>query len=168
MLNKEIEKLLVDQVNFEILSAYLYLSMGTYADSIDVPGFANWFKVQWEEEIFHSQKLANYVTERGGRVILEAIEKPKSDWNSLLDTFQDALSHEEKVTARINNIMTKAVELKDHATISFLNWFIDEQVEEEGNVDAIIKKLKMLGNSGHGLFMLDKEFAARTFVPPAK
>ena len=146
MLNKEIEALLVDQINFEISSAYLYLAMASYCDSIDMPGFANWFKVQWEEEIFHAMKMYNYV----------------------IDSFKAALGHEQKVTARINNIMTAAVEVKDHATISFLNWFIDEQVEEESNVDNIIKQLKMVGPSGHGLFMLDKEMKTRAFTPPVK
>lgn len=166
MLNKEIETLLVDQVNFEISSAYLYLAMAAYCDSIDMPGFANWFKVQWEEEIFHSNKMYAYIVDRGGKIEMEKIDKPQSTWDSLIDAFKAALAHEQVVTERINKIMSAAVKVGDHATISFLNWFIDEQVEEEANVDNIVKQLKMLGSSGHGLFMLDKEMKARTFTAP--
>ena len=168
MLNKKIEDLIVEQMNFEIHSAYIYLAMGAYCDSIDMPGFANWFKVQWEEEIFHATRMYEYIVERGGRPMMEAIPAPPKEWNSLLDSFEKALLHEQEVTSRINNIMTEAVNLSDHATRSFFNWYIDEQVEEESNVDTIIKQLKMVKDSGHGLFMMDKDMGSRVFVKPEK
>lgn len=167
MLKKKIEKMLVDQINFEIYSAYIYLAMAAYCDSKDYPGFANWLKVQWEEEIFHAMKMYNYVIERGGTVILDKIDAPPKTWKSLIAVFEHALEHEQIVTSRINKMMTAAIKEDDHATRSFLNWYVDEQVEEEANVDGIIKRLKMLKGSGHGLFMFDKELSTRTFTPPA-
>ncbi len=168
MLDKKIEDMIVEQMNFEIHSAYIYLAMGAYCDSIDMPGFANWFKIQWEEEIYHSTRMYEYIVERGGRPILESIEAPQKEWSSLIDTFEKALIHEQEVTKRINSIMTEAVNLSDHATRSFFNWYIDEQVEEEATVDTIIKQLKMVKDSGHGLFMMDKEMGSRAFVKPTK
>lgn len=167
MLKKNIEKMLVDQVNFEIYSAYIYLAMAAYCDDKDLPGFANWLKIQWEEEIFHAMKMYNYVLERGGRIVLHKIDAPPKTWKSLQAVFEHALEHEQIVTGRINDIMTAAIKAGDHATRSFLNWYVDEQVEEEANVDGIIKRLKMLKGSGHGMFMFDKELASRTFTPPA-
>lgn len=166
MLSKNIEKMLSDQVNFEIYSAYIYLSMGAYSDSIDMPGAANWFKIQWEEENFHAHKLYDYLLERDGRQIFDAIPQPQSDWSSLQNAFEGALEHEQLVTSRINDIMAQAEQEKDYATRSFLQWFIDEQVEEESNVRELIRQIKMVKDSGHGLYMLDKELAARTFTPP--
>ena len=168
MINKKIEKMLVDQVNFEIYSAYIYLGMAAYCDDKDLPGFANWLKIQWEEEIFHAMKMYNYVIERGGKITLNAIPAPPKTWKSVVAVFEHALKHEQLVTGRINNMMTSAIKENDHATRSFLNWYVDEQVEEEANVDGIIKRLKMVKDSGHGLFMFDKELAARIFVPPVK
>ena len=168
MIKKKIEKMLVDQVNFEIYSAYIYLGMAAYCDDKDYPGFANWLKIQWEEEIFHAMKMYNYIIERGGKIALNAIPAPPKTWKSVITVFEHALEHEQLVTTRINKMMTAAIKEDDHATRSFLNWFVDEQVEEEANVDGIIKRLKMVKDSGHGLFMFDKELAARTFVPPVK
>lgn len=166
MLSKNIEKMLADQVNFEIYSAYIYLAMGAYSDSIDMPGAANWFKIQWEEEIFHANKLYDYLLERDGRQIFAAIPQPQSEWESLQKAFEGALTHEQLVTSRINDIMAQAEQEKDYATRSFLQWFVDEQVEEESNVRELIRQIKMVKDSGHGLYMLDKELAARTFTPP--
>jgi ferritin len=167
IMNKKIEQMINEQMNFEIYSAYIYLAMGAYCDSIDLNGFANWMKVQWEEELFHAKKMYMYLVERGGRPTFSAIPEPKKDYESVKEAFEQALAHEKIVTERINNIMTTAIEENDHATKSFLNWFVDEQVEEESNVDSILKKLNLLNNSGHGMFMMDKDLATRVFVQPA-
>ena len=168
MLSKKMEAAINDQMNFEIYSGYIYLAMGAYMDSIDLPGFANWMKVQWEEEFFHAKKMYNYLVERGGRPFYTQVPEPPKDWESVKAAFEHALEHERIVTGRINDLMTLAIEENDHATRSFLNWYVDEQVEEESSVDAIIKKLNLINNSGHGIFMLDKELGARVFSPPAQ
>ncbi len=168
MLSKKVEKMINDQMNFEIYSGYIYLAMGAYMDSLDLPGFANWMKVQWQEEFFHAQKMYNYLLERGGRPVLTQVPAPPKDWKSVKAAFEHALEHEQIVTGRINDIMNAAIKENDHATRSFLNWYVDEQVEEEASVDAIIKKLKLMKESGHGMYMLDKELGSRTFTAPAE
>ncbi len=168
MLNKRIEEMLVDQMNFERYSGYIYLAMGAYLDSIDLGGFANWMKIQNEEELFHAEKMYNYILERGGRPVWKEIPAPGVEWESVKACFETALEHERIVTDRINKMMTAAIEENDHATRSFLNWYVDEQVEEESNVDSIIKHLNLIKDSGQGIFMMDKELGARTFTPPAK
>lgn len=166
MLNQKIEKGLVDQMNYEIYSAFIYKAMGAYLDSIDLAGMANWMKVQYEEEMFHAEKMYSFIVEREGRAFFTAFPPLPVEWDSIKAVFEGALEHERTVTSRINNLMTLALEEKDHATHSFLNWFVNEQVEEEANVITILKQLKLMGDSGHGLYMLDKELAARIFVPP--
>ncbi|HDT11767.1 MAG TPA: ferritin [bacterium] len=168
MLSKKMEKMINDQMNFEIYSGYIYLAMGAYMDSLDLAGFANWMKVQWQEEFFHAQKMYNYLLERGGRPFLTEVPAPPKDWKSVKGAFEHALEHEQIVTGRINDIMNLAIKENDHATRSFLNWYVDEQVEEEASVDAIIKKLKLMKESGHGMYMLDKELGGRTFTAPAE
>ena len=113
-------------------------------------------------------KFFRYIGGRGGRVCLEAIEKPQSEWKSPLDAMEAALKHEEYISGRVNDLVNLAVEEKDHATASFLRWFVDEQVEEEENVNEVVQKLRLLGNDGGGLFMLDRDMAARVFTPPAE
>lgn len=167
MLNERIEKMLVEQMNFEISSAYIYLAMGAYLDSCDMPGLANWMKVQWQEEIFHATKMYDYIVDRGGRIVMEGIAAPQDEWGSVLAVFEHALRHEQTVTEKINKLMTAAIEEHDHATRSFLNWYVDEQIEEEANVEGIIKHLKMVKDSGHGMYMLDKELSTRVFVQPS-
>lgn len=166
MINDKIEKMINDQMNFEFYSAYIYKAMAAYCDSVDLKGFANWFKVQEQEENFHADKFYNFLLDRGGRPYFTEIPYPPKDWDSIKAVFEHALKHERIVTERINNIMTVSLKLKDHATSSFLNWYVDEQVEEESNVDSIIKQLKLLEGSGHGLFMIDKELLTRVFTPP--
>ncbi|MCD4713889.1 MAG: ferritin [Clostridiales bacterium] len=166
MINPRLEEAINKQINAELYSAYLYLSMAAYFEDANLPGFANWMRVQFEEEQFHGMRFLNYLVERGGRVKLEAIEKPRFEWNSVLEVFEETLEHEKHVTALINNIADIAEEEKDRATRNLLIWFIDEQVEEEGAAEKIINELKMIGGEGHGMLMLDREFAARTFVPP--
>lgn len=167
MLNKKIEKMINEQMSFEIYSGYIYLAMGAYMDSLDLPGFANWMKVQWQEEFFHAQKMYNYLVERGGKPSFGAIPEPPKTWKSVKAAFEHALEHEQIVTGRINDIMTAAIKENDYATRSFINWYVDEQVEEEANVEAVIKKLTLMKEAPHGVYMLDKELAARVFTPPA-
>jgi len=156
------------QINAELYSAYLYYSMSNYFESISMPGFAQWMEAQAQEEMYHATKLVGYLHERGGRVILEAIDKPQSDWESPLAVAEHVLAHEEKVTGLINALVDVAHEEHDHASGIFLQWFVLEQVEEEANVGAILGKLKMVGKDSSSLFALDQEMGQRVFTPPAK
>ena len=167
MLSKKMEKALNRQVNAEFFSAYLYLSMEAYFESLNLKGFANWMHCQTQEELFHATKIYSFINERGGRVKLSAIDKPQFEWKSPLDAFEAALNHEKKVTGLINNIVDLALKEKDHASNIFLQWFVSEQVEEEDNVDSVIQSLKLMGNAAGGLFMVDKELTARVFTMPA-
>ena len=167
MLSNTMELAINDQVKWELYSAYLYLSMASYFENIGLPGFASWMRVQDQEERFHAMKFFNFVIERGARMTLQAIDAPPSEWQSPLHVFEETLKHEQHVTARINDLMDQAIKEKDHATVSFLHWYIDEQVEEEAGVSDVINKLKMVEKTSGGLFMLDKEMAARVFTPPA-
>lgn len=158
------EKALNEQINKELYSSYLYLSMSAFAHSLGLPGVANWMKVQAQEELTHANKFFNYIHERNGKVLLTAIESVDTEFGSVLDLFHRVMEHEQFVTDSINNLTDISIELSDHATRSMLLWFIDEQVEEEANVQNIIDQLKMVDGKGHGLFMLDKELGARVFV----
>jgi len=162
---KKVELEINKQINAELYSAYLYLSMQSYFDSINLAGFASWMRVQAKEEFTHADKFYHHVNERGGRVIMDKIDKPETDWKSPLDVFEAVYAHEQKVTALINNIADIAEKEKDRASLSMLQWFIDEQVEEEASADAIVQKLKLANNSAEAIFMIDKELAARVFVP---
>lgn len=153
------------QINAEFYSAYLYLSMSAYLSSINLNGFANWMETQYQEEMAHALKFYNYVIERGGNVTLEAIEKPQTSWNGIVHVFEETLKHEQHVTSLINNLMSVALEEKDHASVSFLQWFVDEQVEEEASVDEVLQQLKLIDGKGSGLFMLDREAKSRVFTP---
>lgn len=166
MLNEKVEKALNDQVNAEMYSAYLYLAMSAYFDSIDLPGFAKWMKMQAQEEMIHAMKMYEYVIERGGRMILGAIDAPPTEWDGPLAAFESTLAHEQKVTGLINSLVDIAISESDHATNIFLQWFVSEQVEEEANVTAVVQQLKMLGGQGHGLFMMDRELGSRPAPTP--
>jgi ferritin len=165
-MKKSINDALNAQINAEIYSAYLYLAMGAYFDGLGLDGFASWMKVQYEEEMFHAMKFYGFVYERGGSVTMEAIEKPEADFKSVLDVFEKTLEHEKHVTSLINNLYDLAVQEKDYAFQSLLNWFIDEQVEEEDTAGKIVDKIKLAGEKGPGVYMLDQELGARTFTPP--
>ena len=167
-LNKNVEKILNEQINAEFWSAYFYLSMSTYLNANGMSGFANWMKVQFEEETSHAMKMLDFVNERGGRVILEPIAEVPSEWDGVLNIYEETLKHEEIVTGLINECVNVAIEEKDHATVNFLQWFVDEQVEEEAGVCEIIDQLKMIGCQGNGLYMIDKEFKSRVFVDATK
>ena len=168
MISKKLQNAINKQINKELYSEYLYLSMAAYLESIGLEGFANFFKVQVLEERFHTMKFFDYVNERGGRIILEAIDRPQIEFKSPVEIFEIAYKHEQYVTKLINELMEVAIKENDHAAKSFLNWYIDEQVEEEASMDKILNQLKMIGGKGQGMLMLDKELAARTFTPPAQ
>jgi len=166
MIVKEMQDALNEQVNAELFSAYLYLSMEAYFASTGLPGFANWMRCQTQEEIVHAMKIYDYINQRNGRVTLKQIAAPKTEWGSPLEAFQDAYAHEQKVTGLINRLVDLAISLKDHATVNFLQWFVAEQVEEEASACAVVDKLRMIGREGEGLFQLDKELSQRVFTPP--
>jgi len=167
MLNKKIQPALNQQLIAELYSSYLYLSMSAYFQSINLPGFANWMRVQAQEELVHAMKFYNFINERGGRVMLQQIEAPPTEWSSPLDVFENAHKHEQKVTGLINDLVNLAVGERDHATNIFLQWFVTEQVDEEASADEVVQKLKLVGNDSAGLFMLDGEMGQRVFTPPA-
>lgn len=164
MLTKRMEKELNAQINAEYWSAYFYLSMSAYLDNKGLAGAASWFRVQYQEEISHALKFFDYIVERGGRVNLMPIPEVPKEWNGIIDIFEETLKHEQKVTTLINNLMDIAIEERDHAAKSFLQWYVDEQVEEESGVQTIIDQLKMVEGKGNGLFMIDKDLRQRTFI----
>ncbi len=167
MIPKKIEDAVNLQINKELFSEYLYLSMATWFAAEGLDGFENFFIVQAQEERFHAMKFYNFIKERGGRVILKKLEDPKTDFTSIREVFELSLEHEKFISNSINEIMDLAIKENDHATKSFLNWYVDEQVEEEASMQAVLDKLKYIGEKGHGVLMLDKEMAARTFTAPA-
>jgi ferritin len=167
MISDKLQEAINRQINRELYSAYLYMAMAAYFDHLSLPGFAHWMKVQVQEEMAHALKLYNYLNERGGRAVMAEIEAPPARWDSPLACFQAVLEHEQKVTGLINDLMDLALAERDHATSGFLQWFVNEQVEEEASVGEVLNKLKMVENTAGGLFMLDRELAARTFTMPA-
>ena len=167
MLPQKIEEALNSQLNAELYSAYLYMFMAAYFESLNLTGFTNWMKVQTQEELFHAQKFFDYINERGGRVIMQAIEKPETDWESTRAVFEYTYKHEQKVTSLINDLVELARTEKDNATYNFLQWFVSEQVEEEASTDAVLQKLKLIGDFGPGIYMIDQEMGQRVFTPPA-
>jgi len=166
MLAKKMEKALNDQINAELYSAYLYLSMAAYFENENLPGFASWMRVQTQEEVMHAMKIYDYVNGQGGRVTLKSIDEPPAKWESPLDAFQATYKHEQVVTGRINDLVTQAVAEKDHATNAFLQWFVTEQVEEEKSADEIVQKLKKIADAPGAMYMLDNEMGQRVFTPP--
>lgn len=167
MLSKQLHEALNAQINAELWSAYLYLSMSMDAEAKGLKGVANWFYVQFQEEQDHARIFMNYVLSRGGRVELAPIAAVDTEWASPLASFEDTLAHERKVTAMIENLCRVAEAEKDLATSNMLVWFIDEQVEEEENAQDIIDQLKMVGDSRMGLYMIDKDLAARVYTTPS-
>ncbi len=168
MISKVMQDALNKQINAEIWSAYLYLSMSAYFDDNNLPGFANWMKIQWQEEISHAMKMFDYVSGRGGRVLLEPIAGVKTDWADSIEIFNETLEHERKVSGLINNLVNVAISEADHATNNFLQWFVAEQVEEESTAENLLVQLKMINGSGHGMLMLDRELSQRIFVDATK
>ncbi len=165
MLSKKIETALNKQMNLEMYSSYIYLSMAAYFDGLNLEGFAHWMKLQAQEELMHSIKIFDHILERDGSVKLDAIKAPIAEWKSPVAACQAALKHEQLNTKQINALMDLSYVEKDHASKTFLQWFVDEQVEEEASASALVEKAKMVKDSGGGLFMLDKALGARQLTP---
>jgi len=166
MINEKVAKIVIDQVNKEFYSAYLYLSMSAHFSNIGLLGFASWMRVQVQEETAHAMLMYDYLINRGEKVTLSAIDAAPSNWGTPLSIIEETLKHEEYITSLINNIVNIADENKDRATMSYFNWFVDEQVEEESNAQDIISKLKLIGEDKSALYLLDKDLATRVFVQP--
>ena len=165
MLGKKMEAAINEQIKWELYSGYLYLSMSAWFAGQGLPGFAHWMRLQAQEEQVHAMKFYDYVLERGGMVELEAIDKPDNTWDTPLACIEHTLEHEQLVTSRINDLMSVALDERDHAASIFLQWFVEEQVEEEDNVGEVLDKLKLVSKDGAGMYMLDKEMALRVLTP---
>ena len=162
MITKKMAKELNEQMNKEFYSAYLYLSMSAYCSKKDFTGAASWFLLQYQEELQHATRFYNYLIEQDATVSLKTIEKPQKKFGSLLETYQQSLAHEQMMTSTLNELSNKALNDKDHATYNLLQWFINEQVEEESTVSEIISKLKLVKDDGYGLLMVDNELGKRS------
>ncbi len=167
MLSDKLQGELNEQIKYEFFSANYYLAMAAYCAAEGFNGFANFFIVQAEEERFHAMKFFNFINEMDGRALMKAMDEPKNEYSSLEEIFTLAFKHEKFVTGRIYSLMDLAIEEKEHATISFLRWFVDEQVEEEASMSDLLNKVKRLGEKGEGIYMLDKELSQRTFTAPS-
>jgi len=166
MIKKTVEVALNEQINAEFHSAYLYLSMSAYFLSVGLAGYANWMRIQYHEELAHATRFFDYVNERGGIVRLSPIGEVQVAFSGTMNVFEETLIHEQSVTSLIDKLMDIAIKESDHATKSFLQWFVDEQVEEEANVEQILNNLKLIKGEGQGLLMMDREMATRVFVDP--
>jgi ferritin len=163
MISEKVQKALNDQLNAELYSSYLYLSMNAYFKTVNLNGFANWMYAQAQEELMHAMKFYDFINQRGGSVVLDKIDAPPAQWDSPKAVFEDTLKHEQKVTGLINALVETALSENDHATNIFLQWFVTEQVEEEDSVGNVLEQLKLLGDAKGGLFMMDRELGKRTF-----
>ncbi len=161
MLSEKMQAALNKQINAEMYSAYLYLAMSAYFEAEDLPGMAQWMRLQYEEEVAHALKFYDYIHERRGRVLLGPIEAVQTEWDSPLAVFEAAFAHEQHVTALIHALVDLARQERDYATESFLQWFVDEQVEEEASADAVVQQLRRVGDSASLLFLLDRELGQR-------
>ncbi len=168
MIDERMNEAINDQINAELLSAYIYYSMAQWFEDQDLPGMAQWMYAQTQEEMFHADKFARYINERGGRVVMQAIDEPPTEWDSPVAVFEHALEHEQWVTGNINDLMDLAIELNDHASKNFLIWYVDEQVEEEDNVGGVLAQLKRAGDNPNALMRMDRELGARSFSPEAQ
>lgn len=167
MFSEKMEAALNEQINAELYSSYLYLSMAAYFHEINLAGFAHWMEAQALEEQTHAMKFYHFVNERGGRVALTAIDGPPTRWESPLAVLEAVYAHEQKVSGLINELVNLAMAERDHATNNFLQWFVSEQVEEEASADEVVQKLKLMGEAKGALFMLDQELGQRTVtIPP--
>ena len=166
-MNEKIAQLLNDQINKEFYSAYLYLDIANYYDSLDLDGYANYYMVQAQEERDHALLFMKYMQANGLKVTLEAIGKPDKEFHTVLDPMEIAAQHERYVTALINNIYKEAHAAGDFRTMKFLDWFVDEQMEEEDNADTMVNRYKLFGQDPKGLYLLDQEYAARVYTAPS-
>jgi len=167
MLSESLTKALNKQMDFEFYSAHVYLAIAAFCSGESWDGFANFFVVQAEEERFHAMKIYKYLNDRSKRVILAGMASPKNEYTTVLDAFEEAFNHEQIVSKRIYHLSDMAMDEREHATIQFLKWFIDEQVQEESMFDSIINKLKRIDNDSNAFFMMDAEFLKRSFTAPA-
>ncbi len=167
MISDSMEDALLTQLNHEFYSAYLYLSMSAFCSHLEFNGAASWLKLQYEEEHMHATKIYNYLVEQGVQVVLKDLKKPPSDFGGIVGVFNSSLEHEQRMTARLNDISDQALKEKDHATYNLLQWFVNEQVEEEATLGGIISKLKLVKEDGYGLLMIDNELGERTLVDTA-
>lgn len=165
MISDSMEKALFGQLNREFSSAYLYLAMSAYCSHLEFNGAASWFKLQYEEEHTHATRIYNYLVEQGVHVVLGEIARPPTDFGKLMDVFNTSLSHEQTMTSMLNDLSDHALKEKDHATYNLLQWFVNEQVEEEATLGDIIAKLKLVKDDGYGLLMIDNELGARKTEP---
>ncbi|WP_297898774.1 ferritin [Methanobrevibacter sp.] len=165
MVNAKMEEALNKQLNAELYSGYLYLSMAAYFEEIDLGGFANWMRVQAQEELSHGMRFYDYIVQRGARVTLYEIEKPQSSWESPVDVFEHVLSHEKTVSGLIDDLVDLSIEERDHSTNNFLQWFVAEQVEEEESASSALNKVKLANESSNGLFLVDSDFGTRVYTP---
>ena len=165
MFNPRIQDAFNRQLNAELFSSYLYLSMSACFESQNLKGMAHWMRIQVQEELQHAMKFLDFINDRGGRVLLTAVEGPRTEWSSPLEAFQDTCEHESKVTGLINDLVDLSIKEKDHAANTFLQWFVTEQVEEEASAREIADKLKLAGDNSVALLMIDQELGRRT--PPA-
>ena len=161
MISEKMAAAINDQIKAEFDSAYIYLGMAAYFQDCNLPGMAHWMEKQYHEELEHAERFIEHLYERGARVKIGEIAKPKESYDGPLSVFKESLRHERYVTERIDKLMDQAIEEKDHATSSMLRWFVDEQVEEEANVEAIVRKLKFVGDSHASIYLLDKELGGR-------
>lgn len=161
MLRDKVCAKLNDQMNFELYSAYIYLSMAAYFESVSLKGFAHWMKAQAHEEMAHVMRFFNYIHDRRARARLDAIDAPTAQWDSPLAAMKNAYDHECIVSDRINGIVSLTLEEQDHSTAAFLQWFVNEQIEEEANADEVVQKLKLVGDNPSGLFLLDTDLNKR-------
>ena len=166
MISDKMQDALNEQVNKEFFSAYMYLAMSAYCSTIGLPGFANWMRMQYEEEIMHVTKMYDYIMGQGGVIELKAIEQPDQVYGTPLEIFEKTLEHEQLVTNLIHRLMDLAVEERDYATQTFLQWYVTEQVEEESNVNDILSPLRMVGDDKGGLMMIDQQLAGRMAPTP--
>ncbi|MDU5109881.1 MAG: ferritin [Clostridium sp.] len=164
MLSKKLLEGLNNQINFEFYSSYTYLAMAGYCESIDLSGFANFFRVQAKEELDHAMKLYDYVYQKNGSVVLEQVNKPQGDYDGIIDVFEKGYEHEQLVTRKIYELTDIAYEEREHSTISLLKWFIDEQVEEENNFNSLVKRVRRIEDNPAGLYLMDDELATRVYT----
>ncbi|MDC3413524.1 ferritin [Aquibacillus sp. 3ASR75-11] len=163
MISDNLVKGLIKQMNYEFYSAHSYLSMAAYCSEENLDGFANFFLVQAEEERYHAMKFYNFINDMGERAVVEGFPTPNNEFSSMLDVFEKGLKHEQEVTRRIYDLADIALDEREHATMTFLNWFIEEQVEEEALFDSLIQKLKRIDKDSNAFFMLDSELGKRSF-----
>ena len=166
MLDAKVEKAINEQINAELFSSYLYLSMANHFAQLNLPGAAHWMRMQSVEELTHVSKFIDYIHDRQGSVTLGAVDAPHAEWDSPIAAFEEAYAHECKISGMINALVDAAMSVSDHATVNFLQWFVSEQVEEEASVDEIVQKLKLVGKADGGLFMVDREMAGRQITLP--